>query len=175
MAGEASAPEICEPCDGPEKWCACHKQRSGLEQSLTELEFSRSACSAALIGDARRLQQILDNGSSHCARDSTGYTPLHYAARAGHTECVSILIRSSACIDARTAGGATALHRAAFTGQSAVCLLLLRARADASIQDSDGHSPLHKAAAQQHIQTVRTLFTVGRAHASLPETGHVIS
>lgn len=162
---------MCEPCDAPDGLgvahglqCTCGRQRFGLEQSLAEVEFMRSACSAAQAGDARRLEQLLDSSvqqlSSDGAGNGTGYTPLHYAARGGHAECVSLLLRHRAHVDARTSGGATPLHRAAFTGQTEVCKALLRARADASLQDSDGETALHKAAAQQHGPTARALLAV---------------
>ena len=147
--------------------CACHKRSSGFEQSLAELEFMRSASSAAQAGDSRRLEQLVtDQPHRLFACDSTGYTPLHYAARGGHSDCVSLLLRQRACVDARTSGGATALHRAAFTGQTAVCAMLLRANANASAQDSDGETPLHKAAAQQHEATALALLKVRTRRAS---------
>ena len=150
----------CQPCGGAEG-CPCHKQSSGLEQSLAELEFMRSASSAAQVGDVRRLEQLVTDAPHRLAAcDSTGYTPLHYAARGGHSECVGLLLRHRACVDARTSGGATALHRAAFTGQTSVCMLLLRAKASVTTQDSDGETPLHKAAAQQQEATVQLLFNV---------------
>ena len=121
----------------------------------------RSASSAAQAGDVRRLEKlVLDAPHRLGASDGTGYTPLHYAARGGHAECVGLLLRQRACVDARTTGGATALHRAAFTGQTAICALLLRAKANAAAQDSDGETPLHKAAAQRHEVTARALLTV---------------
>ena len=81
----------------------------------------------------------------------SGYTPLHYAARAGHMDCVSLLLRSGAPVHARTsAGGATPLMRAAFAGHTNVCKTLLRAGAPIDAQDSDGETALHKAARQRH-------------------------
>ncbi|KAL1507198.1 hypothetical protein AB1Y20_008048 [Prymnesium parvum] len=150
------APMACEPC--AHEACACHKRPSGLEQSVAELDFARSASNAARSGDAPRLERML--ARSRCCvgpADASGYTPLHYAARGGHAPCVELLLRAGACVDARTSGGATPLHRAAFTGEVRVCVLLLLAKADARAQDSDGETPLHKAASQHHESTVRLL------------------
>lgn len=149
----------CPPCDG--LCCACHEQRNGLQQSLAEVEFMHSASRAAQDGNLSKLEQLVNkNPHRLCASDSTGYTPLHYAARGGHVECVRFLLQERACVDARTSGGATALHRAAFIGKDVICSLLLQAKASAIIQDSDGQTPLHKAAMQRHESTVRLLFLV---------------
>ncbi|KAL6754083.1 ankyrin repeat-containing domain protein [Haematococcus lacustris] len=123
-------------------------------QSLDELEFARSACAAAQAGALDKLQRILAAHpeavhSDGTATGSSGYTPLHYAARAGHEEVVRLLLNRGALVDARThAGQATALHRAAAQGHVPVLQLLLAAGADARLQDSDGETALHKAAAQ---------------------------
>jgi len=59
------------------------------------------------------------------ATGTSGYTPLHYAARAGQLECAALLLRQGAAADARTVQGrATPLHRAAHAGQLPVVELL---------------------------------------------------
>jgi ankyrin repeat protein len=71
-------------------------------QTLPELEFERGLWSAAKYGksklfvykcsrlycrdgDIRTVQKLLDQGKNPSQKDSSGFTPLHYAARAGHT------------------------------------------------------------------------------------------
>ena len=51
----------------------------------------------ALEGDLKRLTHLLKNGTV-CADvlDSAGYSPLHYAARAGHVDIVKYLISAGA-------------------------------------------------------------------------------
>lgn len=39
-----------------------------------------------------------DSSLSCCITGSTGYTPLHYAARAGQAKCVEVLLRHGACV-----------------------------------------------------------------------------
>lgn len=88
-------------------------------QSLAEVEFSRSACKAALDGDHARLQMLLDRHPEAVAQDGsgrdTGYTPLHYAARNGHALCVALLLKRCLthwphAVDSEATGGdATAL------------------------------------------------------------------
>jgi hypothetical protein len=150
--------------------CNCGEGEVG-RQSLEELEFTRSACAAAMNGQLDKLDQLLSRGSGlhgdGTLTDSSGYTPLHYAARSGHAECARLLLRFGAVADAVTNGGATALHRAAFGGHTQVVVLLCDARAGIARQDSDGDTPLHKAAAQGHQATTHVLASRCSAAAAL--------
>lgn len=53
------------------------------------------------------------------------HTPLHYAAAAGHADCVQTLINFNANIDACDINGKTAAHWACL-GAHAVCLMTLK-------------------------------------------------
>ncbi|KAG8457370.1 hypothetical protein KFE25_005051 [Diacronema lutheri] len=138
---------------------------TGVEQSLEELGFLRSACAAAQSGDVAKLARLLGNKrldalhSDGTAEGGTGYTPLHYAARAGQLACVELLLARGANANALTAsGGATPLHRAAHQGHAAVVDALLGARADPSIVDSDGSTALHKAAEEGRAEAFDALL-----------------
>lgn len=151
------------PCDdcGP-TGCDCSHPPTGLEQSLEQMEFTRSACNAAHSGDAVKLARMVERNPDCVhhdgAADCTGYTPLHYAARSGHVDCVALLLKSGGSVLARTkAGSSTPLHRAAFAGQAEICAMLLRAGARADAQDTDRDTPLHKAAAQGHARVLAAL------------------
>jgi hypothetical protein len=155
------------PCDacGPDGCDHTHAP-TGLEQSLDEMEYTRSACSAAQNGEVDKLRRLLERNPGAVYHDGadgrSGYTPLHYAARGGHADCVALLLRSDAPVHARTsAGGATPLMRAAFAGHATICRLLLRAGAAVEAQDTDGETALHKAAQQQHGELLTEL--VGRS------------
>ena len=153
--GEGKWQKVGGPCDicGPDG-CDHTHMPTGLEQSLEEMEFTRSACTAAQTGELAKLQRMIERNPAAMYHDGstgrTGYTPLHYAARGGHAECVAFLLRKGAPVEARTTGGATPLMRAAFAGHAAISAALIRARSDVLSQDSDGETALHKAAAQQH-------------------------
>ena len=115
------------------------------DQRLEEVEFMRSACVAAQRGDVDKLRAMLHRRPDIVTNDGvggdSGYTPLHYAAREGHAECVRVLLASGANANARTrAGGATPLHRAAFTGEATCVRLLLDGGADPCARDADGES-----------------------------------
>ena len=173
-AGEGSWQKVGGPCDvcGPDG-CAHTHPPTGLEQSLDEMEFARSACSAALAGEADKLRKCLDRNPSAIYHDgaggASGYTPLHYAARGGHAECVTLLLQARASVLARTQGGATPLMRAAYAGHAAVCTLLLRAGAPADAQDGDREAAAHKAAAQRHEATLTLLLQACPAAAALTD------
>ena len=49
---------------------------------------------------------------SVCVEPQAGRTPLHLAARNGHTEVVTFLVKAGADVDAEDQNGMTALHRA---------------------------------------------------------------
>lgn len=151
--------------------CRCYATAAPATQGLDELEFVRSACHAAQVGNLEKLGRILSNKAEAVNWDggtgSTGYTPLHYAARAGQVKAVQLLLQHGASVDALTRSGrASALHRAAHTGHLEVVNLLLSAGADPLLQDADGETPLHKAAAQGHAAVAAALVAAGPAACS---------
>jgi hypothetical protein len=83
--------------------CGCDEGTS-FDQSLEEVEWMRSACAYAQRGLAAPLQRLLErrpgcvrtDGTGAAAEQGSGFTPLHHAARAGHTECVRLLLRHGA-------------------------------------------------------------------------------
>lgn len=161
-------------CDHDAAECQCYSKPGAAAQSLDELEFVRSACHAAQLGQLDKLERILRNRPEAINWDggtgTSGYTPLHYAARAGQLKAVQLLLRHGAAVDAATRSGrATALHRAAHTGHAEVVDALLAAGADPLLQDADGETPLHKAAAQGHAAVVTALLAAGPRACSLQD------
>ena len=80
--------------------CKCYSRAPNLssvyEQSLEELKFQKSACHFAQIGNATKLRQLLEKDSERWTNSVdgplSGLTPLHYASRNGHLECVRLLL-----------------------------------------------------------------------------------
>jgi len=115
----------------------------------------RWACihDAATRGDLADVKRHLQRGADVNATDIAFHTPLHYAAREGHTEIVKLLINSGADMNvvvrrtSFTRHGFTPLHYAAYEGHLDVVKLLVEAGADVNARDYSNFTPLHRAAA----------------------------
>ena len=70
--------------------CCQSAPPSSTLQSLDELDFERGIWGAAREGEDERLVALLEKGVQASSRDSSGYTALHYAARAGHVDTVRV-------------------------------------------------------------------------------------
>lgn len=150
--------------------CDCCITATPFAQSLDEVAFQRSACTAAQAGNCDRLKTLLgkDPALLHAdgAGGTSGYTPLHYAARSGQVAAVRLLLDAGANPNKQTtAGKATSLHRAAFMGHTTILQLLVERGGDCFLQDADGETALHKAAAQGH--TGAAVFLAAHAPEAL--------
>ena len=71
--------------------CSHGAQSSGSTlQTLDEVEFERGIWAAARDGEGDRVMELLGRGTHPSAQDTSGYTALHYAARAGHQDIVQV-------------------------------------------------------------------------------------
>jgi len=118
---------------------------------------------AAFRGDIVQVRAMIDKDPA-LARfaDSNGWTPLHAAADAGHTEIVFLLLSKKAAIDARTKSGWTPLMAAACNGyrETAGLLISKGARIDAR-DDKYGRTSLHWATIQGKDDVVVLLLSRG--------------
>lgn len=145
--------------------CSCCAPTSAT-QSLDEVAFAKSACSAAQAGNLADLRRLMDRFPESIRSDGSmsggsGYTPLHYASREGHVECVKLLLESGADPNAMTkAGGSTPLMRAAYMGRLDTVKLLIQHGAITSLQDMDGQTALDKALRNNHKDVASLLLGV---------------
>ena len=72
------------------KGCSHSTVPSSTQQSLDEVEFERGIWAAARDGLEDRVLELLRKGCDPSCQDTSGYTALHYAARAGHREVVQV-------------------------------------------------------------------------------------
>ena len=102
---------------------------------------------AAANGSARSLKALLDAGADvRLEARKNGVSALHSASAFGHTECVRLLLKAKALVDATNNGGMTPLMAAACAGHRDIVELLLSAGASLRARDADGNDPLHHAA-----------------------------
>ncbi|TRY67200.1 hypothetical protein TCAL_06442 [Tigriopus californicus] len=132
--------------DDPQGCCQHVTAGSSTTQTLFEMEFERGIWMAAIENNLPKLNEmIVKDKSCVNARDSSDYTALHYAARAGFLEIMTALLDNGANPNAQTASGkVTPLHRAAYMGHIEAIKLLTRYEADPNLRDSDGKNALHK-------------------------------
>ncbi|RIA91230.1 ankyrin repeat domain-containing protein 39-like protein [Glomus cerebriforme] len=129
--------------------CCSHGSAPNLyAQTLDELDFEKSIHYACLNNDISRVKTIISKkgGSVVNEIDSTGYAPLHYAARKGYLDICHVLIDYGAEVNVITPELlSTPLHRASTYNHSKVVSLLLSFGAKPKLQDSDGKTCLHRA------------------------------
>ena len=85
---------------------------------------------------------LLAAGAKANVRDSTGNTPLSWAAAFGNAEAVKLFLAASAEVNTKNKDGVTPLHGAAWSGHTDVVKLLLAATADINARDNAGRTAL---------------------------------
>ncbi|KAL2840310.1 ankyrin repeat-containing domain protein [Aspergillus pseudoustus] len=128
--------------------------------------------SAAIGGQERAAELLLDRGADARARNDTGFNALdlaipHYPP----LRLIELLLNSGTevCPLAKEVR-MTALHWAARTGQAAVLDLLARAGAPVDRVDQRGRTALHLAVREVHARAVDVLLAAGADPNALDET-----
>ena len=104
--------------------------------------------------------------------DNNGRSSIHYAASAGHDQCMELLLAAGTEVSAGRstkqepfpvidANGFAPLHEAAHAGHDRCVELLLAAGAYANAAARDGDTPLHRAAHAGHDRCVHVLLAAG--------------
>ena len=108
---------------------------------------------AAMHGQNKAIEWMLDKQADPRANDSEGYCPMHYAAGEGHLDAIDILLRKGACNpELKTFQGLTMMHIAVSENQESVVKYLLansprthRGPHFAAIPDADRVLPIQYA------------------------------
>src|SRR5262249_46614664 len=111
-------------------------------------------------GDLKAVRAQLDGGVDVNALDADGSTPLLLAAVYAGPECVELLLKKRAEVNARNKFGATPLSRAATNYEKAK--LLIDAGANVKVKTKAGRTPLTLAARKYgNSKTVKLLLDKG--------------
>ncbi len=109
---------------------------------------------AAIKGQIALCRQLL---AREADVNKPGWAPLHYAASAGHTDIVTLLLEHFAYIDAEAPNGSTPLMMAARYGTSDAVKALLAAGADPALRNAQGLTALDLARRNDNSNTVAPL------------------
>lgn len=117
---------------------------------------------AASIGNADLVRELIRQESVVDAKTEQGQTPLHLAAHSGSVECASLLISNGADINAKTLHEEnTPLHIAIKENWRAMTQFLVDVGADINTVDAVKRTPLHVACAVGRADIVSYLIKKG--------------
>jgi uncharacterized protein len=134
----------------------CQVAHGDQNQALTD---------AAMIGDLKQVQTLLDEGADVNAKDKHGVTALWLASKMNHPHVVRLLLEKGASVNAKDIDGVTALIEAcSFApsgGKSDVVRLLLENGADVDAKDKSAATALIYASGEDDPDVVRLLLDKG--------------
>lgn len=97
-------------------------------------------------GDAIQVRMWLDDTEHDMNQgDDHQFSPLHWAAKGGHTKIVEMLIQRGARVHATNMGDDTPLHLASAHGNRDIVLMLLKHKSDVNFVNEHGNTALHYA------------------------------
>ena len=112
----------------------------------------RCACCDENVDFARLLlEECPDIVNSTMTEEDGRWTPLHIVAQSGSVDCIELLLRRGANMEAVGSDGSTPLHIAARNGQLLAMKCLLEKEARGTATDNKGRLPLHDACFKGHV------------------------
>ena len=133
-------------------------------QALVDADPTLAIFAAAIMGDTKRLEELLTGNRSLVSVVSPdGWTPLHLAAYFGQDAAVRLLLNKGAAVTARSTNqmANTPLHAAAAGKHAEIVKLLLDHGANANARQHGGWVALHSAALNGDIESARALIAAG--------------
>ena len=104
------------------------------------------------------------------AKDGIRTTPLHLAAREGHSSICSLILKVSCDKNPSNINGRTPLHLAAENGHFDVCKLLLDCVENFSPEDKYGKTPLQYAQTTKNHKIVKLFKNTTKLELKLNST-----
>ncbi len=141
----------------------------GVASENPVMAVNKSILHAIAKGDAADVRNHLLLGADVNEKNKQGWTPLHFAAVRGQTECARVLIENGAEMNPRTGTEKTPLHFAAERNFLELAKLLVANGANLGARDDEGWSPLHYAAEKDRVELAAYLIAQG-AEVDMPST-----
>lgn len=142
---------------------------SGIESADPLVVKNKSILHSIAKGDAADVRNHLLLGADVNEQNKQGWTPLHFAAVRGQTECARVLIENGADMNPLTGTEKTPLHFAAERNFLELAKLLVGNGANLGARDDEGWSPLHYAAEKDRVELAAYLIAQG-AEVDMPST-----
>jgi len=139
------------PCDDIQDLIA---QGADVNQPHGQLLPLHCAC---VVGDAKAVKILLENGAEVDKSDGFQRSSLHYAAEKSE-KCVELLLAHGADVNARDGNNSTPLHWAAYKNLKESVRLMLEHGANPDCMDYNNDTPLSWAALKGHLETIEVLL-----------------
>lgn len=112
---------------------------------------------ACIRGNCKVTQAVLEAGAQPDVCDTNNSTPIHWTARYGYSDCMSMLIKYSCDLNPQSCYGFTPLHLSSREGHTSCVELLLQANCKVDVYNEFGMTSLHIATVNNHLDIVKLL------------------
>jgi trehalose utilization protein len=143
---------------------------AGVPSEKPVIAVNKTILHAIAKGDADDVRNHILLGADVNEKNTQGWTPLHFAAVRGQTECARVLIENGAEVNPLTGTEKTPLHFAAERNFLELAQLLVENGAEIGARDDEGWSPLHYAAQKDCVELAAYLIAQG-AEVNMPSKG----
>lgn len=126
--------------------------------------FGDTALLIATYGGHEKIVDMLLSKGAGIGANAKGWTPLHYAAFAGHPALAKKFIKPGVNIDRATDNGLTALMVASMNGHIEVVRILLSHKADIQLRDENDKNALTHALSRKNTDIAALLNAVPHKH-----------